>query len=58
MSCFGNDKKGSIGIILLKNLELINKIIVGFLLVDVFEEENYIYVLNLCDGIISIIDLK
>lgn len=58
MSCLGHDKKGSIGIISLKNLELINKITVGFSPVDVFEEENHIYVSNLCDGTISIIDLK
>lgn len=57
MSYLGHDKNGSIGIIELKTLELINKIIVGYCPVDLFEEEHYLYVSNLCDGTISIINL-
>ena len=58
MSYLGYDKKGDIGIIELKTLELINKIQVGMSPVDLFEEDNYLYVSNLCDGTISIINLK
>lgn len=58
MSHLGYDKKGSIGIIELKTLELINKIQVGLSPVDLFEEDNYLYVSNLCDGSISIVNLK
>lgn len=57
MSYLGCDKKGSIGIIELKTLELINKVQVGFCPVDLFEENNYLYVSNLCDGSISIVNL-
>jgi len=57
MSYLGHDKKGSIGIIELKTLELINKVEVGLSPVDLFEEDNYLYVSNLCDGTISIVNL-
>jgi len=58
ISFLGSDKKGSIGIIDLNTLELIFKIQVGLSPVDLFEEDNYIYVSNLCDGSISIINLN
>jgi|GEM_PF-221272 len=57
MSYLGHDKNGSIGIIELKTLELINKVTVGFSPVDLFEEGNYLYVSNLCSGSISIVNL-
>ena len=58
MSYLGYDKRGSIGIIELKTLELVNKISVGLSPVDLFEDNNYLYVSNLCDGSISIVSLK
>jgi YVTN family beta-propeller protein len=58
ISYLGSDKKGSIGIIELKTLELIGKIQVGLSPVDLFEDDDYIYVSNLCDGSISIVNLK
>lgn len=58
ISFLGSDKKGSIGIIDLDTLELIFKIQVGLSPVDLFEEDDYIYVSNLCDGSISIINLN
>ena len=58
MSYLGYDKKGNIGIIDLKTLELINKVKVGLSPVDLFEDDNYLYVSNLCDGSISIVNLK
>jgi len=58
MSYLGYDRKGSIGIIELKTLELINKIQVGLSPVDLFEEDDYLYVSNLCEGSISIVNLK
>lgn len=59
ISFLGSDKKGSVGIIDLNTLELIDKIQVGLSPVDLFEEDyNYIYVSNLCDGSISIINLN
>ena len=58
MSYLGCDKNGSIGIVELKTLELINKIKVGLSPVDLFEEDNYLYVSNLCDGSISIVNLN
>jgi YVTN family beta-propeller protein len=57
MSYLGHDKNGSIGIIELETLELINKVTVGFSPVDLFEEGNYLYVSNLCGGSISIVNL-
>jgi YVTN family beta-propeller protein len=57
MSYLGHDKNGSIGIIELETLELVNKVTAGYSPVDLFEEDNYLYVSNLCDGTISIIDL-
>lgn len=58
MSYLGHDKNGSIGIIELKTLELVEKIVVGYCPVDLFENENCLYVSNLCDGTVSIINLN
>jgi len=58
MSYLGYDRKGSVGIIDLKTLELINKVKVGLSPVDFFEDDNYLYVSNLCDESISIVNLK
>jgi len=58
MSHLGYDKKGDVGIIELKTLELINKIQVGLSPVDLYEEDDNLYVSNLCDGSISIVNLK
>lgn len=58
ISYLGYDKKGSVGIIELNTLELVGKVQVGISPVDLFEEDNYIYVSNLCDGSISIINLN
>lgn len=58
ISYLGYDNKGSIGIIELRTLELINRIQVGLCPVDLFEEDNYLYVSNLCEGSISIVNLK
>ncbi|WP_459477148.1 YncE family protein [Clostridium saccharoperbutylacetonicum] len=58
LSCLGYDKNGTVGIIDLETLELINKIEVGNSPVDLFEDESFLYISNLCDGIISVIDLK
>lgn len=58
MSYLGHDKEGSIGIVQIKTLELVNKIKVGLSPVDLFEDSNYLYVTNLCDGSISIVNLS
>ena len=58
ISYLGYDKNGSIGIIELNSLELIKKVNVGLSPVDLFEEDNYIYVSNLCDGSISVVNLN
>ena len=58
MSYLGYDRYGSVGIIDLKVLELINKVKVGLSPVDLFEDDNYLYVSNLCDGSISIVNLN
>lgn len=58
ISYLGYDKNGSIGIIELNSLELIRKVNVGLSPVDLFEEDNYIYVSNLCDGSISVVNLN
>ncbi|OOM73610.1 YncE family protein [Clostridium sp. BL-8] len=57
MSYLGQDKIGSIGIVELGTLELIDKITVGYCPVDLFQEVNHLYVSNLCDGTVSIISL-
>lgn len=57
MSCLDYDVKGSIGIIDLNTLELTAKVNVGYSPVDLFEEDNCIYVSNLGDGSISIVDV-
>lgn len=58
MSYLGHDKEGSIGIVEIKTLELVNKIKVGLSPVDLFEDNNYLYVSNLCDGSISVVNLS
>lgn len=58
ISYLGYDKNGSIGIIELDSLELIGTVKVGLSPVDLFEEDNYMYVSNLCDGSISIVNLN
>lgn len=58
MSYLGSDKRGSIGIIELKTLELIATVKVGLSPVDLFEEDNYLYVSNLCEGSISVVNLS
>lgn len=58
ISYLGYDKNGSIGIIELNSLELIRKVEVGLSPVDLFEDDNYIYVSNLCDGSISVVNLN
>lgn len=58
ISYLGYDRKGSIWVIELKTLELINKIQVGLSPIDLFEDDNKLYVSNLCDGSISIVNLK
>lgn len=57
MSCLDYDAKGSIGIIDLNTLDLITKVNVGYSPVDLFEEDNCLYVSNLCNGSISVVDL-
>lgn len=58
ISYLGYDKNGSVGIIELDSLELIGRVEVGLSPVDLFEEDNYIYVSNLCDGSISVVNLN
>jgi len=58
MSYLGYDRKGNIGIIDLKTLNLINKIEVGLSPIDLFEDNDCLYVSNLCEGSISIVNLK
>ena len=58
ISYLGYDKEGYIGIISLDTLELINKIKVGFSPVDLFEDNDYLYVSDFCGSSISIINLK
>lgn len=58
MSYLGSDKEGYVGIISLKNLDVIAKIKVGLAPVDLFEYNNYLYVSNFCGGSISVINLN
>lgn len=58
MSYLGYGTEGYVGIISLKNLEVIAKIKVGLAPVDLFEDDNYLYVSNFCSGYISIINLN
>lgn len=58
MSYLDYDTEGYIGIISLKNLQVIAKIKVGLSPVDLFEDDNYLYVSNFCSGSISVINLK
>lgn len=57
MSYLGYDQDGYIGIISLDNLELIEKIKVGYSPVDLIEDNGYLYVSNLCGGSISVVNL-
>lgn len=58
MSYLGYDKDGYIGIISLDSLDLVYKIRVGFSPVDLFEENDYLYVSNFCGKSISIVNLN
>lgn len=58
ISYLGYCKNGSVGIIELDSLELIGRVEVGLSPVDLFEENNYLYVSNLCDGSISVVNLN
>ena len=58
MSYLGYDQNGYVGIISLDNLELIQKIKVGYSPVDLFEDNGYLYISNLCSGSLSILDLN
>lgn len=58
MSYLGYDKDGYVGIISLESLELVYKIRVGFSPVDLFEDNDYLYVSNFCGQSISIVNLK
>lgn len=58
MSYLGYDHNGYIGFISLDTLKLIKKIEVAFSPVDLYEEDDYLYVSNLCSGTISVINLK
>ena len=58
MSYIGYDTEGYVGIISLKTLELIVKIKVGLAPVDLFEDDNYLYVSNFGSGYISVINLN
>lgn len=58
ISYLGYDKNGSVGIIELDSLELIGRVEVGLSPVDLFEENNYLYVSNLCDGSVSVVNLN
>ncbi len=57
MSYLGYDQDGYVGIISLDNLELIEKIEVGYSPVDLIEDNGYLYISNLCGGSISIVNL-
>lgn len=58
MSYLGYDQDGYIGIISLDNLQLIEKIKVGYSPVDLFEDNGYLYISNFCGGSISIVNLS
>ena len=58
MSYLGYNKDGYVGIISLESLELVYKIRVGFSPVDLFEDNDYLYVSNFCGQSISIVNLK
>ena len=58
MSYLGYDQDGYIGVISLDNLKLIEKIRVGYSPVDLFEDNGYLYISNLCGGSISIVNLE
>lgn len=58
MSYLGYDQDGYVGIVSLDNLKLIDKIKVGYSPVDLFEDNGYLYISNLCGGSISIVDLN
>jgi len=58
MSYLGYDQDGYVGIISLDDFRLVKKIRVGYSPVDLFEDNGYLYISNLCGGSISIVDLK
>ena len=58
VSKLGHNTKGEIVIVSLINLEILERIDVGFAPVDLYEDEDYLYVSNFCDEYISIINLK
>ncbi|MGN0145286.1 MAG: YncE family protein [Clostridium sp.] len=57
MSYLGYDKEGYVGIISLDSLELVYKIKAGFSPVDLFEDNEYLYVSNFCGNSISILNI-
>ncbi|MDO5515905.1 MAG: YncE family protein [Clostridium sp.] len=57
MSYLGYDQDGYVGIISLDSLQLVDKIKVGYSPVDLFEENGYLYISNLCGGSISVVNL-
>lgn len=57
-SNIGSYYRGTIGIIHLKSLRMISRVIVGNSPVDMFCDERYCYVSNFGDGTISIVDIN
>lgn len=58
MSYLGYDQDGYVGVISLENLKLIDRIRVGYSPVDLFEDNGYLYISNLCEGSISIVNIN
>lgn len=58
MSYLGYDREGYIGIVSLDSFELVHKVRVGFSPVDLFEDNEYLYVSNFCGQSISIVNLR
>lgn len=58
VSKLGHNTKGEIVMLSLDNLEILERIDVGFAPVDLYEDDDYLYVSNFCDEYISIINLK
>lgn len=57
-SYIGKDIEGYISVLSTENNEIIKKIKVGLVPVDIWEEEDRLYVTNFNDGSISILDIK
>lgn len=57
-SNIGSYYRGTIGIIHLKSLRMISRVIVGNSPVDIFCDERYCYVSNFGDGTISMVDIN